>query len=129
MATKMRIISLCSETKDYCFLTMRIVYHQFFKKMVTAAVTIKLHCHYTPVFDVMKTGLYIERTFTRALQFRAYSFTPPPPPHLFSLVVTWGQHCITYSLRSRIGVFAEKSIEILKILLHKPNFHSHISLD
>ena len=43
MATKTRIISLCSKTKDCCFLTIRRVYHQF-KKMILQAVTIKLYC-------------------------------------------------------------------------------------
>ena len=32
MATQTRIISLYSKTKDYCFLTIRRVYHPFFFK-------------------------------------------------------------------------------------------------
>ena len=33
MATQTRIISVCSKTKDYCFLTIRRVYHSFFFKI------------------------------------------------------------------------------------------------
>ena len=40
-----RMTSLCSETKDCCFLTRRKVLHQFFfKKMILPAVIIRLYC-------------------------------------------------------------------------------------
>ena len=45
MATQMRIISLYSKTKDYCFLTIRRVYHLFFlQNLILPAVAIILYC-------------------------------------------------------------------------------------
>ena len=41
MATQTRIISLYSKTKDYCFLTIRII---FLQTLILPAVAIKLHC-------------------------------------------------------------------------------------
>ena len=43
MATQTRIISLYSKTKDYCFLTIRRVYHPFFFK-TWYYLAIKLYC-------------------------------------------------------------------------------------
>ena len=44
LAFTIRIISLCSKTKDYCFLTIRKVFRKFFfKNMLLCAVIIQLH--------------------------------------------------------------------------------------
>ena len=63
MVPKKRIVSLCSKTKDYCFLTIRKVYHQFFfQQMILPAVMIKPYClklffekdvclNYRPIFQ------------------------------------------------------------------------------
>ena len=45
MATQTRIISLYSKTKDYCFLTIRRVYHPFFfKSSILPTVALNLYC-------------------------------------------------------------------------------------
>ena len=68
VVTIARKISLCSKTKDYCFLTISVS-SSFLQKMILSAVIIKLHC-----FTLSFEKHFCLRTFT-GVETAALTFT------------------------------------------------------